>query len=58
MNRRKINQFSDQYTPMILQWNAQGIANKKDELLDFIDKNKPQVIAIQETKQRVNDKTD
>ena len=34
----------------ILQWNIQGLSNKKDELLDLIHSNQSSVIAIQETK--------
>ena len=34
----------------ILQWNTQGIQNKKDELLDIINKHKIDVIVVQETK--------
>ena len=39
---------SDNY--QIMQWNAQGIAGKKDEVLDYISKYKIDIIAIQETK--------
>lgn len=33
----------------IIQWNCQGIANKKDELLQIIEEKLPKVIALQET---------
>ena len=33
-----------------LQWNVQGIRNKKDELSEMIEEYKPAVIAVQETK--------
>lgn len=38
----------------ILQWNCQGIQNKKDEIADLIDNFKFQVLAFQETKLRSN----
>ena len=34
----------------ILQWNIQGLSNKKDELIDLIHSNQSSIIAIQETK--------
>ena len=34
----------------ILQWNPQGLSNKKDELLEIIEENKSSIIALQETK--------
>ena len=34
----------------IIQWNAQGLRNKKNELLDLINANNASIIAIQETK--------
>ena len=36
----------------ILQWNCQGLRNKKDELLALISTHKPLVIGLQETKLR------
>ena len=36
----------------IIQWNAQSLSNKKDEILDLISRFKPYVIAVQETKMR------
>ena len=33
----------------IVQWNIQGISNKKQELLDIISKIKPEILSIQET---------
>ena len=33
----------------IVQWNCQGIGNKKEELLELIEKMKPEIIALQET---------
>jgi exonuclease III len=34
----------------ILQWNTQGIRNKKDEILEIIENKNPAIIALQETK--------
>ena len=34
----------------IIQWNAQGLRNKKNELLELINENNASLIAIQETK--------
>ena len=34
----------------ILQWNAQGIREKKEEVVEMIDEHKVNVIAVQETK--------
>ena len=36
-------------TKTILQWNCQGIGNKKSELCDIIERKKPDIICIQET---------
>ena len=33
----------------ILQWNCQGISNKKAEVCDLIDKSKPEILCVQET---------
>jgi len=33
----------------ILQWNSQGVANKKDELCDMIQRGKYTILAVQET---------
>lgn len=33
-----------------IQWNCQGLRNKKDELSEIIQTNKPAIIALQETK--------
>ena len=37
-------------TTSIIQWNAQGMRTKKNELLDLINEHKASLIAIQETK--------
>ena len=34
----------------IVQWNVQGISNKKDEIVDLINRYRACVLAIQETK--------
>ena len=39
-----------QLNTSIIQWNAQGLRNKKNELLDIIKENNASLIAIQETK--------
>jgi len=36
----------------IIQWNCQGIRNKKDELLNIIATHRPSIVALQETKLR------
>ena len=33
-----------------LQWNVQGLRNKKDELLELVHLNRSNIIALQETK--------
>ena len=38
----------------VIQWNSQGIVNKKAELLDLISKEKQDVLCIQETMLLVN----
>jgi ribonuclease HI len=44
------------YNPRILQWNAQGIRSKKDELSELIETHKTDIVAIQETKLWTNSK--
>ena len=36
-------------TTNIVQWNCQGVSNKKNELLQMIQEKQPKVIALQET---------
>ena len=36
-------------THSILQWNCQGMRNKKDELLHYINRHKTDIVALQET---------
>ena len=37
-------------TESIIQWNAQGIANKKDELAEMISLHNANILAVQERK--------
>ena len=41
-------------TTSILQWNIQGIKNKKDELLELIGRHSSSIVAIQEMKMPPN----
>ena len=37
-----------------MQWNCQGLGNKKEELISIIERERPRVIALQETMLRPN----
>ena len=37
-------------TVVVMQWNCQGIREKKDEILDLVNHHKPSIIGFQETK--------
>ena len=43
----------NEVTPSVLQWNCNGLSKKKDEIIHLISQHRPTIVALQETRLRM-----